>query len=356
MRKKVKDYGFLVDNIDKGLWETSPTLSNFSLPLEMQNIPLAEKKGLVLRTKELTVRNVVAPFNPTMVKNEQGYLLFFRYDIIRPYSSSKYYSYIGCVQLDSNFDQGEAEFKTIDTGTKYSEDPRVVQIGQELYLFFNDHHPCGSKCGRTMRVAKFDPETTKLEFITDLDLQLQHTEKNWVPFEYVEENKKPELLIEYFINPHKILKLSNPKISFLDHLAFPGNSAFQNLFWPKMWGSPRGGTPALKLNDQYISFFHSTFTDRRNFHWYLMAAYTFEANPPFRVTGISHYPILFEGIYTSPPMNTAHTNKQVIFPTGLVIEEKEGKTLLHVACGENDSSMKVVTIDGSTLLKSLKKI
>ncbi len=356
MRKKAKAYGSLVEYIDKGLWEALPAVGNFTFPIEMHNIPFAEKSGLVLNTKEITIRNVVAPYNPSLIKNEQGYLLFFRYDVIKVLSHSNYYSNIACVQLDKDFNQTSEEFKQIDTGSNYSEDPRAVQVGAEIYLFFNDHHPCGRKSGRTMRVAKFDPATTKLDFVTNLDLQLQHTEKNWVPFEYIAENNKPELLIEYFINPHKILRLADPKISFLDHLSFPGTSAFQQLFWPKMWGSPRGGTPALKFGDQYVSFFHSTFTDRRNFHWYLMAAYTFEAQAPFRVTSMSHFPILFEGVYQSPPMNTAHSNKQVVFPSGLSMEEKDGKTLFHVACGENDSAIKIVTIDGSTLLKSLKKL
>lgn len=356
-RKKIKSYGEVVANTIKGLWEITPnSTTNNSLPEKLQKIPLAETEGIVLGSKEIAIRNVIAPYNPSMIEYEEGHLLIFRYDVLKPLSASRFHSYIGCVQLDRNFNQTSEEFKTINTGSKYSEDPRIVRVGKDLYLFFNDQHPCGKENGRTMRVAKFDPKNAKLEFITNLEVHIQRTEKNWVPFEFIEENSKPELYIEYFINPHKILKLSNPSISALEHLSFPQSPSFQTLSWTKKWGAPRGGTTARKIGNQYVGFFHSCITEKNNSHWYVMGAYTFEATPPFRINSISRYPILFDGMYSAPLTNTAASNKQVIFPAGFSIEEKEGKILLHVACGENDCAIKIVTIDGTNLLKSLKKL
>ena len=356
LKKNAKAQTKMMAYIQDGYWESTPLLGNLTLPIELQNIPLGEKKGLVLGSKEVHIRNVVAPFSPSLIKNDQGYLLFFRYDVIDQRCSAGYYTYIGQAQLDKNFEQTAEEYKTIDTGSQYSEDPRVVEVGSELYLFFNDLHPSGAYGSRSMRVGKINLAESKIEYSTSLDLQFQNVEKNWVPFAFVEGNHQPELYIEYYINPHKILKLADPHVGSLEHLSFPGIASFQHLFWPRMWGNPRGGSSALKVDDEYLSFFHSSFKDRHGFHWYVMGAYTFEAQAPFRVTKLSHYPILFEGIYDTPLTNTAPERKRVIFPTGFVTDETAGKNVVHVACGENDCAIKIVTLDREVLLRSMKKI
>ena len=38
------------------------------------------------------------------------------------------------------------------------------------------------------------------------------------------------------------------------------------------------------------------------------------------------------------------------------MEEKHGKQLIHLACGENDAAVKIVTLDQEVLLRSLKKV
>ena len=116
--------------------------------------------------------------------------------------------------------------------------------------------------------------------------------------------------------------------------------------------------------NKFLVFFHSNISaisfkrgvqNKQGFN-YVMGAYTFQAKPPFRITAISHYPILFDGIYNSPHMNTAESKKRIIFPSGFAFEKQDGRDLIHVSCGENDSAIKIVTLDQKTLLKSLKKI
>jgi hypothetical protein len=48
--------------------------------------------------------------------------------------------------------------------------------------------------------------------------------------------------------------------------------------------------------------------------------------------------------------------KQAIFPGGFVIEKKGKQELIHLSCGENNSTITIVTIDKGCLLKQLKKI
>ena len=62
--------------------------------------------------------------------------------------------------------------------------------------------------------------------------------------------------------------------------------------------------------------------DENRLVWIVMEAYTFSATPPFNLTGISKYPILFRGIYETPFTNTASIDKRVIFPSGFVLAIK----------------------------------
>jgi len=355
LKRKARAIERVFANIEKPGAEFRPLIGKLTIPAQLQTTPMGEKTGLVLGTKTIEVRNVVAPYNPSMIEHEGGYLLFFRYDILKQDCPHDFYTSIGCCWLDANFEQTEKEFTTIETGSRFSEDPRIVRVGSDLYLVFNDLQKEGSSHYRTMHVGKLNLKESKLEFSTDLDLAIKPVEKNWVPFEHVK-NGKPELYIEYYLNPQKVMRLPNPEENGLVHLRLPSLSTTHKIFWPHLWGQPRGGATARFVDGQYLSFFHSFFNDSNGFPWYVMAAYTFEKEEPFRVTGISHYPILFEGIYSSPHMNTADPKKRVIFPGSFTEGTQEGKEVLYVCCGENDCSIKLIIMDKQVLFKSLKKL
>jgi hypothetical protein len=87
-----------------------------------------------------------------------------------------------------------------------------------------------------------------------------------------------------------------------------------------------------------------------------MGAYTFESSSPFRITACSANPIQFKDIYDTEAVNTASSDKLVIFPSGAVLAKEEDREVLHVACGENDCAIKMVTFDKEKLLKSLQPI
>jgi predicted GH43/DUF377 family glycosyl hydrolase len=356
LKKRAKTFDRVMTSIQQtGNTEFLPLLGNLSIPFDLQTTPLANKTGLVLDSKKIEIRGVSAPYNPSMIAQNNGYLLFFRFDVLDRESRYGFYTYIGSCELDANFEQTEKEFTVIDTGTKSSEDPRAIQVGKEIYLVFNDFQMDGYPGSRSMHIGKLNLQESKLEFSTDLDLQIKSVEKNWVPFERVE-NGKSEIYFEYYLNPQKIMKLPNPEANSLVHLQYPGSSIIPKMFWPLTWGEPRGGSIASLINDQYLGFFHSSFEDAHKIIWYVIGAYTFDKDPPFRVTGISHYPILFEGIYDSPHMNTAETRKRVLFPGSFTEGMKDGKEVLFLCCGENDSSIKLITIDKQILLKTLKRL
>lgn len=356
LKIKAKTFERVMTSVQRtGKTEFHPLLGNLSLPFDLQTVPLANKTGLVLNSQQIEVRGVTAPYNPSMIEYGAGHLLFFRFDLLNRESRYGFYTYIGCCELDANFQQTEKEFTTIDTGSKSSEDPRAVRIGEEIYLVFNDIQEDGYPGSRSMHIGKLNLQESKLEFSTDLDLKIKSVEKNWVPFERIE-NGKPEIYFQYYLNPQKIMKLPNPKENSLVDLHYPNSSIIPKIFWPIPWGEPRGGAVARIVDDQYLGFFHSSFKDNHEMFWYVIGAYTFEKDPPFRVTGISHYPLLFEGIYDTPHLNTAETRKRVLFPGSVSEGIKEGKEVLYLCCGENDSGLKLITLDKKVLFNSLKKL
>jgi predicted GH43/DUF377 family glycosyl hydrolase len=330
----------------------------------LKQVPLADQLGIVTAVKKITLDGITAPYNSSIVEDGKGcYILSFRQDISNKenrYRISRaaegeafapFCTYLGCVLLDKDFNQ-KAPCKMIDTKSEFSEDPRIVRVGSEIFVSYNDlanipaYH-------RTIRLAALT-ENFDVKYTLEFDEGLQPTEKNWMPFEYVE-NGRAELYFGYNINPHKIFKVTNLKAAELEILRAPGHILYQYLPWSKKWGKPRGGTTARLVDGEYIAFFHSSYKEQK-IDYYVMGAITFEGKPPFRVTRISKFPILFNGIGETPAFNTARHSLRAIYPTGLAVEEKDGKTLLHVSCGENDCATKVVTIDKEVLIGNMQEI
>jgi predicted GH43/DUF377 family glycosyl hydrolase len=357
LEKRQREARHALRGLKHGVITKAPTLGGLPIPMQLRNVPFAEASGIVLGTKIVDIRNVFAPYNGCIFKNENapGYHLIFRYDQFDSTGfPAPFFTYIGIVNLDDKFEQAAEEFRKIDTHSRHSEDPRVVKVGKQYYISYNDVQPHSPYC-RSMRIANFSPEDCSLKYSTNLDLHLHHIEKNWTPFQYFDEDNQPQLLFEYFLSPHKILELPDPQVNYFNHLIFPDHPSPPRLPWQEIWGHPRGGASPQRIGEEYLGFFHSTIRDHENVIWYLVGAYTFEAKPPFRITAVSKCPILFDGIYDTPHMNTASHDKRIIFPTGFVMEERDGKQLIQLSCGENDSSVKLITIDREALLKNMIK-
>lgn len=349
MKKKHKQISKVVEQMHYMGAQSKNVLGHASIPLQLSNVVFGDDAGIVLNTQSVCIDNVTG-YNPTLVKTANGYDLFFRYDVLSPKSIvSPFFSYIGVVRLDTSFKQVEGSFKRLDLQTKYAEDPRIVEVGDQLYLFYNDT----ALKGRSMSLANIDKDSHRVNFTTRLDMNLRHVEKNWSPLEYIDEENAPHLFVEYSIHPRKILHLPNPKENDLHNVLLEREDAFLSLLWPGKWGEIRGGTPAKKIGDEYLGFFHSSFKDENGLLWFTMGAYTFEATPPFRLTGISKHPILFKNMFDTPATHTAPTDKRVIYPGGFVYDTTDGKERIHVACGENDCGIKLVTMDLKKLKKSL---
>lgn len=327
------------------------TQNRFTLPRELEKVPLIQS-DVLLGVKEIEIRNAFAPYNASIIEYEDGYLLFFRYDLVPHMYFNKIHTFIGYAKLDQDFNQTQEEFIKLDTGSEFSEDPRVIDLNGDLYLVYNDLIEKDSK-RRGIHLSKVDLENNQLETKTLIDPGFQPIEKNWSPFVRTSQSKNHKIFFQYNVShPRQLLTLDHPTSPNAFKLS-QESLCMDDIPWLKAWGKPLGGTPARLVGEEYLSFFHSKFKDRDGIVWYVMGAYTFEAKSPYRVTKVSPHPILYKGIYDVEYRNTAEPKGCIIFPSGFAFSVLHGREVIHLSCGENDSATKILTFDKEFLLETL---
>jgi predicted GH43/DUF377 family glycosyl hydrolase len=315
-----------------------------TLPTPLTHIPLADRMGVVLSIKQITIPSIDAPYNASIGLSKNGYILFFRHDTPSE-KKAALCSHIGCIYLSSDFEPVKNTLIKIDTKSTCSEDARFFEHMNRQFLVFSD---LISQTGhRSICISPLCSDTKKLEYITPLQSGAMKIEKNWTPFSH--EN---QIFFIYSLSPQKILELPNSQKSHLNVIAeFPTTP-----IWPAKWGIPRGGTPAILVDGEYLCMFHSSFRDDKGIIWYVMGACTFASTFPFKITRISSYPILFQNIYQIVHSSQANPKIRSIYPAGLIYEKRGDKDVISVSCGENDSCIKIITLDKAALFASLRNV
>jgi predicted GH43/DUF377 family glycosyl hydrolase len=334
----------------------------FALPL-----PDLEEMAqeFVLETTLVEIPEYPTAFNPTILRWNGSLLLCFR----TRHPNTKMTHQIGMMWLDEDFNRLSAPTLLELRGEHSSypsmeQDPRLIAVGDRIYIVYSNilektadkeysslDKNISDPMIRRVFVAElhYDGETF---FITDpeplLSYEREHKmrwEKNWVPFDY-----HGELMLAYSLTPHRIL-----------HPVLGTNSCETvaitegNISWS--WGVLRGGTPALKVGDQYLSFFHSSkniatlHSQGKAIQHYFMGAYTFSAEPPFQITAISPEPIVGKHFYHGKAYKTWKP-LHVVFPCGFVFDEHH----FWVTYGRQDHEIWIAKIDRKQLLDSLTPI
>lgn len=161
-------------------------------------------------------------------------------------------------------------------------------------------------------------------------------EKNWLWFEH---DGIP--MFVYSNYPHIVVEMPDFMTTSRIH-----KTEVRNPFW--MHGEIRGGTPPVRIGDEYLSFFHSSLpwvSHKRRYH---MGAYCFEAKPPFKITRSSLLPIL-SGSRNDPWVQGLPL---VVFPCGAIL--RNGEWL--VTLGVNDCESAWIRIPHERLMETMKKI
>jgi len=226
----------------------------------------------------------------------------------------------------------------------YGIDPRLLAISEDkflvIYSLYGKHVRNGGIVLAGYEKNKTNNSTMEF-YLTPRKMYLEgdkdSKQKNWMPFLY---NNTPHFIQR--INPMHVVK-----ILYHDETGqcVAGSVSLQ----PKLavhweYGEIRGGTNAVLLEDigEYLGLFHSM----GNFAMeskstYFFGAFTFSAEPPFRLLRLSHTPILDKDsknsnlLYDGPwfrvmglPINFVN------YPTGLFVEQAAG--IVHISFGHND--------------------
>ena len=322
---------------------TGPSFSEIK---SFKNIPIADEIGIVLEAFTIPIPGMKDAYNPSMIKTNAGYTIAFRYDL--PWDRIGFKkARIGLINLDDQFRPvGNPGFLDQDDQV---EDPKLFLHGDECFVtyshltFWDKNYLCN------IGMSNVDLESQTVKNSWELLYKNGPKEKNWTPFSYMNEEGEKELYFIYQYNPLKIIKAKNP---ITGEIELPIASVSSPLLdrWESKWGKIRGGTPAIRLDSgEYMTFFHSSFRENSRL-WYVMGAITFDGQPPFSIKSISQWPLLFKDIYTTPIAKGKNRILRAIFPGGLVQTTLQDRDVFQVLCGENDTSIKVVTIDKETLI------
>jgi predicted GH43/DUF377 family glycosyl hydrolase len=321
----------------------------------IQNLEGKEKNhssDMIIATTQIKLKEFPCIWNPSLIKSKEGFLFTFRYCLA---PTRPWISYVGCVMLNDSLEPISKPqlLNTREPGdptSSQAEDARVFVCNGQAYLLYNDNIEIENPKAehrRDMFIAKILYQQG--HFKLSKPIKLYHPEKyrqsrvqkNWVPFDW-----KGNILFAYSINPHEVLypNLITGECYSVSEVPF-------GTYW--RWGHWRGGTPALLVDGDYLSFFHSSTiksSEASNgvvmYHYY-MGAYTFASEPPFDVIATSTSPIIGNGFYTH-----SGYDKRVIFPGGFALV---GPTI-YVAYGKDDGEAWIAIIDKVKLKKSLQPV
>ncbi len=347
--------------------------SHFQLHSKLIDLEKDMCDAFVLETKKIEIPGYPDAFNPSMIQWHHDRLLSFQSVQKKKDDENIYYShpYLMCfraydathtstnqivlVLLDQNFEPISApqEINITYNNSRFSlrqQDPRLINIDDHIYIVYSNI------------IEKEEVPEIRRMFIVELFFEngifftgepsclwsfegenAQRWQKNWVPFEY-----QHQLLMAYSIAPHRILQ-PNLKTGICETIA----KTWGTINWN--WGTLRGGTPALPLNDQeYLAIFHSSTemptvqSNGKKISHYFMGAYTFAAGPPFSIKRISQKPIVGQNFYNGPAHKTWKPLR-VVFPCGLHFDDKH----VWISYGRQDHEVWIAKLDKIKLLESL---
>lgn len=320
-------------------------LKLFSEPFDLNQ--MAQK--FLIEAKQIHIPGYPDAFNPALIRWKDSLLLFFR--IRDPLTAST--DQVGYVWLDSQFipcsQPKILEKRFVHTyQPSMAQDPRLVNVNDKLYVVFNNMWKVSKIEERRMYLAEVLDEQDQLYInqpmcCLNIDgKELSGKEKNWVPFVY-----QDQLLFAYSLFPHHILspidQTQNCETLFCTHASCQ---------WK--WGIPRGGTPALLVEGEYLAFFHSCLdiatiqSKGEKILHYMIGAYTFSAEPPFHITRISPEPLIHQNLYNGP-MHRTWKPLRVAFADGYIVDEK----YIWLAYGKQDHETWIAKLDKKELLNSL---
>ncbi len=227
-------------------------------------------------------------FNPSIVEHQGNRLLAVRSSFGTPKPLGQ--NTIVFFRLDGKRPTARVPIEFIKTyGNEHWEDPRLAVLSNRLFLSCcNFRVPQDIRMYRAHQILvdmanSHHPAVAHVVYGRNADDMAKNTgnEKNWTWFDH---RNGWHLIYESW--PHHVVQTNGgaPMFKFESN---PGEC-------PWLYGTMRGGSPAVPMDDLFWCFFHSSLDfkpplPRRR---YFMGAYAFEPNPPFAIKKITTEPLL----------------------------------------------------------------
>ncbi|MFZ4773215.1 MAG: hypothetical protein ACOYK9_04405 [Chlamydiia bacterium] len=319
---------------------------------------IEQNAPLVAERKQIVIPGFSGAYNPTIVKNGDGYTLFFRYDEPNQHKLFKekfqFMTYIGYVDLDVDWKVISVP-KILKMKSPYCEDPRVVAFQDKWILFFNEIYP-QTPNKRGMKVAIINPKTKAVEKIYPLPGGKGPVEKNWTPFvRHTEEGE--ELYYVYDFNTLSIFQVFLTADGLKTESVYEGGEKWAALEeWKGQFGALRGGAPLIYVDGEYWAFFHSMFNEvaedrigkyKKYYYHPGLLSFNFEEK---KMTGFLQYPLLYNRAFQAEKARCF--NKWIVYPSGALYDPVEKTVLISIA--ENDSAIFLVKYSKELLKNALQ--
>lgn len=288
-------------------------------------------------------------FNPTIVTRPDGDWLIARHAV--PAKANSSLPRIGMNDLEA-FRVGKD--MALSTRTKiqfpkrfkdeHFEDPRASVIGGKVTIsctnfqlvrglpWRGSHQIFATTDERWRVVSRIDP----VYGLNGASPYVQRgNEKNWLWFEH---DKAHHMV--YTTIPHQVAVFRG----------YGAERTYATSLASEPWkhGTLRGGTPPVRVGDEYWSFFHSSLPWQNKKRRYYMGAYAFAATAPFHITRMTPAPILTGSQHDPWSPNLP----LVIFPGGAIY--RDGKWL--VVFGVNDCRCGWMAIPHGDLTKLMSPV
>lgn len=222
----------------------------------------------------------------------------------------------------------------LQAGGDWHADGRFCTFGDRLFVHYNDGALRGRQGVNQIYLVEVDPDRLIPQGPARplrLDGERRPVEKNWMLFEH-----DHELWAIYSIAPHVVLHVMLGQDGpVLCRPAYQHDWDVQP--YSRRYGELRGGAPPVRVGDQYVAFFHSSFRARpwrhrlfrllgktpTNTIHYVGGVYGFAAKPPFAPRWLHPSPLLLP---PSLPRRRPQLHPAVeysAYPCGAILQDQQ---------------------------------
>ena len=272
-------------------------------------------------------------YNPSLIEKDGKVVMFFRRHGLSGLSTGIHYfeSGVAACDLDESLSKGSNYRVVSGLSGESAEDARLFHHNGRISMSYTKARylvdgtmECMMECAQ----LREDEMSALIHYDTRFGVNGSSNEKNWTYF-----SVGGALRFVYNIEPFIVFEVDTRKIWYHRHAGE----------W--IFGIPHGGTPPIKVDGLWYSFFHSHRKDAEHNRRYFLGAYAFDDH--MRVRMFTPWPIMAADASDGFCFEAKNTGWKpiVTLPCGSIF--KDGKWIVSV--GINDSYCGIIEISHDRL-------